>query len=163
MPPGYMPLTNAIMQLLAAVILAVGTWAIGRLVTWLGLKNAAQATQALDDALGKAVTYGLQQSQQLIRDKGWDHPDVRSQVLKTAEPYLLTRFPDVLKAARIGSKGVNLPELVVGALDRAFPHAAAVAAASPATPPATAPDPRTTAELAGQPQVVTKLVESVSA
>ncbi|HEV7658912.1 MAG TPA: hypothetical protein VGO55_03615 [Allosphingosinicella sp.] len=42
------PVTSALMQLLAAIIMGVGTWAAGRLVQWLGLRNAAQATAALD-------------------------------------------------------------------------------------------------------------------
>ena len=65
------PIINALLQLAATVLLAAGTWAVSRLVTWLGLKNSAQATATLDDALQKAVTYGLQQSQGLIT-----HPSV---------------------------------------------------------------------------------------
>jgi len=158
------PITNVLLQLAGAVILGVGTWAIGRLLQWLGLKTSAQAMANLDDALGKAVTYGLQQSQDLIRQKGWDHADVRNATLAAAVPYLIKRFPDTLKAVGVDlSNEKATTEAVTGALDRAFPHAAATAAASPATPPPTAPTPPTTAELADQPRVTTTLVEGAHA
>lgn len=158
------PVTNALMQLAAAVVLAVGTWAVSRFVQWLGLKNAAQATANLDDVLQKGVTYGLQQSLDLIKQKGWDHVDVRNQVLDTALPYVISRFPDTLAAVGLDPNNTqDLTDKVRGALDRAFPHAAAVAAASPATPPATAPDPPTTRQLASQPNVSTTIVEEARA
>jgi len=141
-------ITNALLQVAAALILAVGTWAVGQIVQWLGLKNQAQVTATLDDALNKSVIYGLQQAQDQIRAKGWDHADVRNQTLATSGQYLIDRFPDVLRAAGFDMGNPQaLSERVTGALDRAFPHAAATAAASPSTPPATAPNPQTTQQL----------------
>ncbi len=158
------PVINVLLQLAATVLLAAGTWAISQLVRWLGLKNAAQATASLDDALQKSVTYGLQQSQDLIRQKGWDHADVRSATLAQALPYLIQHFPDVLGSAGIDmSNQAALQATVVGALDRAFPHAAAVAANSPATPPATAPTPQVTAGLASMPNGGAELTNAMAA
>jgi hypothetical protein len=164
MPVDLTPIANVLLQLAGAAILGLGTWAISRLLQLLGLKTSAQAAANLDDALGKAVTYGLQQSQELIRQKGWDHVDVRNATLAAAAPYLIKRFPDTLKAVGVDfSNEKAVTDTVIGALDRAFPHAAARAAASPATPPATAPSPPTTAELADQPRVTTTLVEGSQA
>ncbi len=145
------PIIDVLLQLAATVLLAVGTWAISRFTMWLGLKNAAQATATLDDALQKAVTYGLQQSQELIKQKGWDHVDVRNATLAQAAPYMINHFPDALKNVGLDMSNPQAVQLaVMGALDRSFPHAAAIAAASPATPPATAPLPPTTHQLADQ-------------
>lgn len=137
---------NALLQLAGAAILAIGTWAIGRVVTLLGLKNSAQATANLDDALQKAVTYGLQQSKTLIMAKGWDSIEVRNQTLAAASTYMLTRFQDTLKATGTDMEATKLAATVTGALDRAFPAAVAIAAASPGTPPANAPAAQTSAE-----------------
>ena len=93
------PITSAIMQLVATLILGIGTWAISRLIQWLGLKNAAQATANLDDALQKGVTFGLQQTQELIKQKGWDNIEVHDEALGKALPYVMSRFPGALKAA----------------------------------------------------------------
>jgi len=158
------PVINVLLQLAATVLLAVGTWGISMIVRWLGLKNSAQATASLDDALQKSVTYGLQQSQALIRQKGWDHADVKSAALRQALPYMIKRFPDVLGSAGIDmSDQAALQATVTGALDRAFPHAAAVAASSPATPPATAPTPQVTAGLAAMPNGGAELATAIAA
>ena len=122
------------------MLLAAGTWGISRLVRWLGLKNAAQASANLDDALEKSVTYGLQQSQDIIKAQGWDHADVRNATLAKAAPYMIAHFPDALAAVGCDlSKPDALNACVTEALDRAFPQAVAVAAASPSTPSIASP------------------------
>jgi hypothetical protein len=135
------PIISAVMQLAATVILAAGGYAIPRVLRWLGLKESEQARAALDSALHKAVTYGLQQSQALIKSKGWDHPQVRNAALADAATYLTTRFADTLKAVGTDVAKPEAVEAVRGALERAFPAAVADAADSPATPPKTAPNP----------------------
>ena len=133
------PVTNALLELFATLLLGAGTWAIGRFVQWLGLKNAAQATANLDDALQKSVTYGLQQSQGLIKQHGWDSVDVHDASLAKAVPYMIKHFPDALKGVGVdASDPTALQNTVAAALDRAFPASVTAAAASPATPPAVA-------------------------
>lgn len=142
------PITQALTQVAAAAILALGTWAVGRIIQWLGLKNSAQATAAVDSALEKAVTYGLQQVQAQIAANGWDHPQVKNDALAKALPYMTAHFKDSLKAAGVPvGDQAKMDSIVSEALDRAFPSAVAAAASSPATPPATAPKPPVNAEL----------------
>ena len=136
----FTPIINVVLQTMATVLLGAGTWGISRLVHWLGLKNAAQASANLDDALGKSVAYGLQQSQQLIKANGWDHADVRSATLASAAPYMIAHFPDALKAVGCDLSNTDaVTACVTQALDRAFPQAVRVAATSPATLPAVPP------------------------
>ena len=148
------PITQALTQIAAAAILALGTWAVGRAIQWLGLKNSAQATAAVDGALEKAVTYGLQQVQAQIATNGWDHPQVKNDALAKALPYMTSHFNDTLKAAGVpvGDQG-KMDSIVSEALDRAFPSAVAAAASSPATPPATAPKPPVNADLPVAPKL----------
>lgn len=141
-------IATILVQLAAAVLLAAGSWGIARFTKWLGLQNNAQINSAMEAALQKSVTYGLQQAQDTIREKGWDHIEVKNQALASALPYMTERFTATLKQAGVDVKDeAALKNVVAQALDRAFPAAAAVAAASPATPPATAPNPAHTAEL----------------
>ncbi len=157
------PLINMLLQALAAVLLAAGTWAIARLMRWLGLQNATQATNAFDDALGKSITFALQQSQDLIRHKGWDDLEVRTTAIGRALPYMIERFPDVLKAVGVDMSDRNsVQKIVSGALDRAFAGAAMVAAASPATPPAPLPVLQTIAAPANQARVGPSLVGALA-
>ncbi len=140
-------LTQSLLQLAAALIMALGTLAIARLTRWLGIQGDSAARAAFDDVLNKAVTFGLQQSQQLIKQRGWDDAVVKSQALQLAAPYV-QNFPDVLKALKIDKLDqAHLNAAILNALDRAFPAAAAAAAASPATPPPTAPVPERQADL----------------
>ena len=160
----YDPIITALLQLMAMLILGVGTWAIGRLVQWLGLRNSAQATANFDDALQKSVTYGLQQVQDQIRQHGWDNAEVKNRALAVALTYMNGRFGSTLKAAGVhGPSQAEIDAILAGALDRMFPHAAAVAAASPATPPITAPMPQKMADLTHQDNANSAKSEAVAA
>jgi hypothetical protein len=151
-------ITTPILQLLGTIILAFGTWATKRLLDWLGVKVSAQAAANIDQALEKAVTYGIQQTQETIKTKGWDHIDVREQAIAAALPYMQQHFADTLKS--VGTDP-NAEDIIKKALDRVFPQAVAKAAASPATPPTTAPIPQTTAGLATQPGVQQQILEKL--
>lgn len=142
------PIFSVLLQLAATVILALGSWAIARLTRWLNLKSSAQLTEALDTALQKSVIFGLQQSQEEIRAKGWDSVEVKNAALAVALPYMTSRFGDTLKLVGVDvNNPAALTQTVKDALDRAFPSAATQASASPATPPTTAPNPSHTSEL----------------
>src|SRR5690348_13317544 len=54
----YYLITTPLLQVLGTLILAAGTWAVQRLISWLNLKVSAQAANNLDQALQKAVTFG---------------------------------------------------------------------------------------------------------
>jgi hypothetical protein len=93
------------------------------------------------------VTYGLAASQELIKANGWDHAEVRNATLAKALPYLIDHFPDELRAAKLDPADPATEQRMQAALLRALPHAAFVAANSPATPPTTAPNPPSQSDL----------------
>jgi hypothetical protein len=135
------PVTNALLQLGATAITALGTVAIARLVQWLNIKNGDATRSALDEVLNKSVTFGLAESQDLIKAKGWDHVDVRNAAIAKALPYLIDRFPDVLRGLKLDPEAPETKLKMQDALLRALPFAALTASNSPATPPTTAPNP----------------------
>ena len=140
----FTTITTPLLQLLGTLLLGLGAWAIRRLLAWLGLKTSEQAAANLDQALGKAVTFGIQQAQASIKSMGWDDAQVRSQVLTAALPYMMERFADTIRS--VGGDPTNGAR-IREALDRAFPQAVMQAVASPGTPPVTAPNPQTVAGL----------------
>ncbi len=82
------------------------------------------------------MTFGITQAEDLIRRKGWDHPEVKSAVMVTALQTMANKFPDTVKA--LGADPANAQDVqrVVGTiLTRVFPDAATKAAESPVTPP----------------------------
>lgn len=138
------PITDLLLQGAGAIVLGLAGWATQRLIAWLNLKVSAQQTAALDGALQKALTYGIQQAKTTIDAKGWDHVDVKNQVLGTALDTMVQKFPDALKGIGVDLADPKVGPIVTAMLDRAFPAAATVAVASPVTPPgpaATAADP----------------------
>ncbi len=144
------PVTDALLQLGGTAITALGTVAIAKLVQWLNIKNGDALRSSLDEVLNKAVTYGITQSQSLIKTNGWDDIQVRNTMLSHALPYLIDRFPDVLKASGLDPASPATATRMQDALLRAFPRAALTASSSPATPPTTAPNPPNQADLAPQ-------------
>jgi hypothetical protein len=93
----------------------------------------------LQAAANAALAYGITRADATIKAKGWDHAEVKTEVLKAATPYLLGKFSETLANSGVDVKNVPASEAAVqGLLERSFPAAATVAAASPATPPAPA-------------------------
>ncbi len=76
-------------------------------------------TASLDDALQKSVTFGLQQSQDLIRQHGWDSVEVKNKALAAASVYAIARFPDTLKAVGLDMSDTAAVQTAVA--DRAGP------------------------------------------
>jgi hypothetical protein len=145
MPVDISPLTNAAMQILGWVVLAVGgilvTLISLKLNTWLGVKITAGNQAAFNAALNHSVTFGITQAEGAIKAKGWDDPTVKNVVLATALSAVTAKFPDALAAVGI-TGDLNSPAnvaLVQEALQRALPAAALTASASPSTPPAPTP------------------------
>ena len=123
-------LTGIETQVLTAVGIVLGGVMIAfgqRLLAWMNVK--------LEDSAGKALAFGISQAQQEIAAKGWDHVDVKNQVIETATAYAIKKFPDSL--ARVGvdtSKPLLAAERLADVMKRKFPEAIAAAAVSPATP-----------------------------
>ena len=124
-----------LLQALGIAILALITWAIKLLVTKLKLQNAADVTNALDDAAGKAIQFGVVKAQDVITAKGWDHVDTHSAITNTAAQYMVDKFPGALKAAGIDPSTDDGKQKIADLVTRALPQGVLDASHSPATPP----------------------------
>jgi hypothetical protein len=145
MPVDISPITDAAVQLVGALVLAIGGIAITflslKVNTWLGVKISAGNQAAFNAALSQSVTFGITQAEGAIKAHGWDDPTVKNVVLAAAATAITTKFPDALAAVGI-TGDLNSPAnvaLVQEALQRALPAAALTASASPSTPPAPTP------------------------
>jgi hypothetical protein len=138
------PILQDVLSICVPVLTVLGSWALTRLATSLGVTISAGQRAQFEAALHNALAYGVTRAIGVISANGWDHPDVKSLVVASGLDYMITRFPDALAA--VGLRGdLGSPENIgrlQGALERALPGAILAASASPATPPATSP-PRT--------------------
>jgi hypothetical protein len=139
MHPDLTPIVGSAITLCAIALTTVGAWALKRLPTHLGVQTNTVAMQSLDEALTRAIQSGAAAAQEVIKVHGWDHPEVKSQVLASALDYAAANCGPALKAA-----GINLADwagtesYLHGELERLFPTAMAPIVYSPVTPPATA-------------------------
>ena len=131
-------LTGIETQILTGVGIAIGGMLIAfgqRLLAWMNVKLSVAQKAELEDNAGKALAFGISQAQHEIAAKGWDHIDVKDHVLAAATAYAIDKFPDSL--ARVGvdtSKPIEATQKLADVMERKFPEAVTVAAASPATP-----------------------------
>lgn len=126
------------LELAGVVVTVFGGVALQAIARKFKTDASAQQVAAFDGALGKALQFGVTASEDLIRAKGWDHVDVKSQVVGIALNTMVARFPGALAAVGL-SANLGDPanqKAIQDALQRALPAAFTVAAASPATPPA---------------------------
>ena len=133
----FTPIIEALLTLCGVGISIFGSYALYRVAGHFGIKISAGVQSAYDTALSKAVAFGISKAQAEIAAKGWDHADVKNQILGTALDYVVGKFPDALKA--VGLDPATQRQTIMDALERVFPDAADWASRSPATPPVTAP------------------------
>lgn len=126
-----------LLQLVAIIILTILGFIGKRVLAWMGIKLTDAGKAEMEDVVDKSLAYGLAKSTDLIKEKGWDHVDVKNETLETGLAYALEKFPDAMARAGIDTKDpVTASQQLTGILERKFPEAVTIAAASPATPPA---------------------------
>lgn len=124
------------LQVLGAVILGIGIVAGKRFLAWMNYKVTDAQKLEMEDVTGKALQYGISKTTDMIKARGWDHPDVKSQVIAEALEYAKDKFPGALARAGIDTTDpLATAQQMSGILERKFPEAATVAVASPVTPP----------------------------
>lgn len=129
-----------ILQALGGVVLLGVLWAIRYVAGILRIKLSDTQKAEIEDVAGKSIAYGLGRVEDIIKAKGWDHPDVKSGAVSLAINYAIERFPDAMKRAGIDATSIQTAARTLEPmLQRKFPEVAAVVAASPVTPPVGVP------------------------
>lgn len=130
------PVITAALQCVGIALIALLSWLSVWAKQYFKNKAAGLMIDQVDDALNKSLTVGLQSADYMIRTRGWDDVAVKNHTIATAANYMIANFPDKVKAMGLDPTNAGtVTKLVDGALNRAFPNAVTVAAASPATPP----------------------------
>ena len=125
---------HEVLQGLSLVIGAMLIWLLKQLLAWIGIKIREDRIAALNRAVDKAMTYAVVKTEDMIRDRGWDSVETRSEILARAAPVLENKFAETLKANGIDMSDPECRRLIREQMERMFPDVATRAAASPATP-----------------------------
>lgn len=134
------PVLSTLIQLGALALMALGGLAIQRLATKLGLDANSAIARQLDAALDKSIAAGAMSASEMIKARGWDHPEVQNLVVAKGASYLAAQWPGLLKQAGIDlDNPAYASDRIATLLTRAYPTAMAPIAASPVTPPAPSP------------------------
>lgn len=87
------PLASVGLELVAAVLMAVGSYAVWRLNRFLGLREDSEVRAYLDGALHQAVEYGLEKAAPAA---GKLSVKTRNEVVASAASYAAAAVPDAL-------------------------------------------------------------------
>ena len=138
-----LPVEQATISICATALSVFGSMALTYAARRFHIQITATQTAAFDDALDKALHYGVVRSMGAIKDNGWDHVETQNSVVALAANYAVAKFPDVLSSVGIPPTLDNpqTEQKLTDALQRALPSAFMTAAASPATPPTPQPAP----------------------
>jgi hypothetical protein len=134
------PVIQTLVGLAATALGIIGSTVLYQLSQKLHLQISASQQDAFDTALRKSLIYGTTKATAVIAERGWDHPEVKNEVVATAMQQVVAAFPEAVNAVGL-STDLNDPkntETLTAALERALPGAMTEACASPATPPAPA-------------------------
>jgi hypothetical protein len=151
------PVVRTIVGLAVTALGIIGSAVLMKLNQKLHLQISADQQAAFDAALKKSLIYGATKATSEIASKGWDHPQVHSEVVSTAMQQVVQAFPQALTDVGLSSNldDPKNTETLTAALERALPGAMTEASKSPITPPAPA---STIAAPAAAPTVVVNTV-----
>lgn len=110
---------EALLQILAAGVLALGGYAIQRLAAWLRLREDSEVRAYLNQALDRAVELALAEARgRLPTYSRIAHPEINVAVERAAE-YVAARVPDALR--RFGVERPALRDMVSARLATRMP------------------------------------------
>lgn len=139
----WSPLVTVAVQALAGLVLALGGWAITRLMAKLKVDKDDKIRGYLTTALNNAVDYGLEQSKTLVTGAHLD-TTIKNQVVGSAVAYALQHVPDAVNKFADGNPEAFVQrrvEAILGARTNDVATQVAVAAASAPTTVVQAPAP----------------------
>ena len=101
----FAPLLDVAIQLLASILLGVGSWAAWRVTTWLRLSNDEKVRGYLNTALENAVTWAAAEARRrVIMAGGAPQP---GDMVPDAVQYVVQRVPGALSHFGITPDGVR--------------------------------------------------------
>lgn len=114
------PLLDLLIQAVAALLLAFGTWGVTRLADWLKLSADDRVRGYLIAAMERAIDYAQHHASARLShgQEAGDgvFRDVTAEVVDIAAGYLEERVPDALK--RLGVSGQGLEDMIRARLAR---------------------------------------------
>lgn len=113
-PDVLQPAIEGIASALLALLFALGSVAITRLLTWLRLSEDAKVREYLDEALRNAIAFA--QAKVQARMPQAIPAETRGAVIAEATAYATAHVPDALKRFGVDSDGVR--DLVAARLPR---------------------------------------------
>lgn len=133
------PILQAVVGLATIALTTLGGWAITKLAQKLGVEKNTALMANLTTAATSGISFAVMGAQREIAAKGWDHPEVQSQLVGAAAQFVASKFGDTLASAGLDPATATGQQAIHDLVLRALPAGTAAAAASPTTPPAPAP------------------------
>lgn len=139
---------TAVLTACVPAVAAIACAVLWKIAGYFGIKASAEDQAKFADEAKVALTQAIVVAGPEIAAKGWDHVDVKNQIVANALNFYLQRYPDrstaIATAAGVANPSVpsNAKSAAVAqSLMARLPDAASQAAASPATPPVEPPKP----------------------
>ncbi len=99
------PILDVIVQLLAAGLMGLGSWAIARLSTKLKLSSDSEVRKYLQEALERGVSFAVGVASE--KSKDLSEVEVRNEMVRDAANYVITKTPDALKSLGVTDEAVQ--------------------------------------------------------
>ncbi len=99
------PILEIVIQLVGALLMTVGTWAVTMVSQKLKLSNDSEVRTYLQEALQRAVNFGIEKARTQAKDI--KTVEVRNEVVADAANYVISKTPDALKKLGISEDSVR--------------------------------------------------------
>lgn len=110
------PAVQVLLQMLAGLLLAVGTWGVKRISDRFGIEVDDKIRGYLMSAVSGAVGFGIRKAKALIEEKpGWTRIQVENAIVASAASYILSKVPDAVKRFNLTEEDIR--DLILAKLD----------------------------------------------
>lgn len=103
--PDLNPILQALIELLAAGLMATGTWAMSRLSTKLKLSSDSEIRKYLQDAMERGVSFAVGAASE--KAKNMSEIEVRNEMVRDAANYVISKTPDALTSLGVTHEAVH--------------------------------------------------------
>ena len=109
------PLVVVGIEVLAGLLLAVGSWGAYKLTQYLDLKNEEQLRNVVMSAIERGVNYGKNKALEEVKDADWAEYETKNKLVGHAAQYVLTKVPNAVKKFKLTEDQIK--DLVLAKLD----------------------------------------------
>lgn len=112
------PITSYLVEVLAAVAVVVGGWAVRRIFQWIGIKRDEKDQAQIENLIGLGINFGKVRLQEIATKRS--KIEIKNELVRFGAGYVIDALPGILQRQKITPEKVG--EMVKARLPKLAPE-----------------------------------------